>query len=112
MANPRKEIVEDGKATRFSKENQPEKHHTGPRLTTIIKKLLEDGITIDGKKADEYSVCIKLIQKANDGDMAAIKEVLDRIDGKTQQTIDMTSKGESIKAPIINVIGTATDKPL
>jgi hypothetical protein len=36
------------------------------------------------------SIALKLLEKAQDGDMTAIKEVADRLDGKPAQTADVT----------------------
>ena len=39
---------------------------------------------------------MKLIQKARSGDISAYKEVMDRLEGRAAQAIDLTSGGESI----------------
>ena len=44
----------------------------------------------DGKKL--RAIADKLIEKAAEGDMQAIKELGDRIDGKAQQQIDQTTE--------------------
>ena len=50
------------------------------------------------KKAVRDWIGIALTQKAMDGDVAAIREILDRIDGKATQKIEMTGKdGEPLK---------------
>ncbi|NLB61838.1 MAG: hypothetical protein GX802_05405 [Clostridiales bacterium] len=56
-------------------------------------------IVVDGKKERrEFREVIirKLLKKANDGDMRAIQEIFDRVEGKAQQKIDHTTQGEKI----------------
>ena len=50
----------------------------------------------------------KLIEKAVAGDIAAIKEVHDRVMGKPPQTTDITSGGEAIQPILVKFID---DKP-
>ena len=54
------------------------------------KNLIEKYI----KNADPINEA--LIQKALTGDIQAIRELHDRVFGKPQQSVDMTSKGESL----------------
>lgn len=77
-------------------------------LSTILQEMLEEPIEIvvDGKKQKrEFREVIirKLLKKANDGDMRAIQEIFDRVEGKAQQKIDHTSGGEAIP-PVIKVM--------
>ena len=70
-------------------------------LSTILREMLEEPIEIvvDGKKERrEFREVIirKLLKKANDGDMRAIQEIFDRVEGKAQQKIDHTTQGEMI----------------
>lgn len=41
-------------------------------------------------------IVLALLSKGRKGDVAAIKELLDRMEGKAQQSTDITSKGKSI----------------
>jgi hypothetical protein len=87
----------------------------GRSITKIIKDLLsgnivevevtltdENGIkkeiksTLNSKDEFAQSIAAILIQKALGGDMAAIKEILDRTEGKPQQAVDHTTGGEKI----------------
>jgi hypothetical protein len=52
----------------------------------------------------------KLLAMAEDGDIQAIKEVGDRLDGKPNQTVDATVKGDL--AGILSAIPTRDDPPL
>jgi len=75
---------------RFSTENQP-KHRVkrGPSIVTPLKKFLTKKITyedpdtkqmVKGKIADV--IALRLILNATQGENEAIKEILNRIDGK------------------------------
>jgi len=59
------------------------------------KKLLVDMFQKNAKPI--FSV---LIEKAIDGDMQAVREVLDRVYGKAQQSMDVTSGGERMGVEI------------
>jgi hypothetical protein len=83
---------------KFSSTNQP-KHHIGRRgryLTPLLRKILEKKITFKNpgtKQMMEITVAEAiawcLIIKALQGDIHAIKEIFDRVDGKVgQKTID------------------------
>ena len=68
-----------------------------PNLSTVLKAMLEEKIDVrmdDGKieKKRFMDVVIrKLIKKASDGDVRAIQEIFDRIDGKSKQPIEQLS---------------------
>ncbi len=66
----------------------------------IVKKL---GIQEDAKRL--HRVAEALFRKAEDGDISAIKELGDRIDGKSEQTIS----GDS-DAPINIIVRTGIDE--
>lgn len=53
-----------------------------------------------GKKKKRLNIIAdKLCKMAMDGDMAAIKEIGERLDGKAPQATDVTSNGETIQFP-------------
>lgn len=66
--------------------------------------------TIAREKAKDYlarrleeeiaPIADKLIEKAQTGDVPAIKELFDRAWGKPHQAVDMTSKGEALPTPL------------
>ena len=54
----------------------------GRTLSKMLQKRLEE-------RAEQEALMDTLLNRALEGDMVAIKEVFDRIDGKAQQSIDM-----------------------
>lgn len=59
-------------------------------LSTILREMLEEEIdvNIDGtKQRKQFGDVIirKLLKKANDGDIRAITEIFDRVEGKAKQ---------------------------
>jgi len=65
-------------------------------LSTILKEMLEAEIdvVVDGKKekkAFKDVIIRKLIQKANNGDLRAIREIFDRVEGKPKETVNLQS---------------------
>lgn len=78
-------------------------------LSTILRAMLEEEIeiTVDGKKEKKQFqdvIIRKLIKKANDGDLRAIQEIFNRIEGKPQDKIDLTTMGEKLTHPVQEVI--------
>lgn len=64
---------------------------------TLIKQFLETAeVDVKGEKKDGYyAVVAALYNKATKkGDIKAIREILDRIDGKTVQAIEQHNTGE------------------
>jgi hypothetical protein len=70
-------------------------------------------VTVAKEKAREYlirrvedeiaPIADKLIEKAQTGDVPAIKELFDRAWGKPMQAIDHTTKGKELPTPILGV---------
>ncbi len=52
-------------------------------------------------KADKDEIADKLIALANDGDLAALKYIYDRIDGKPRESVDIEHSG-GLSINIIN----------
>jgi hypothetical protein len=52
----------------------------------------------------------KLVEKGLEGDVAAIKEFGDRIDGKSMQSTDLTSGGEKITGLTIELVRGNTEQ--
>lgn len=50
---------------------------------------------------------MKLIQAARNGNLPAIKELLDRLEGKSQQSVDHTTLGKELPTPILGGISNA-----
>lgn len=71
-------------------------------LATILRGMLEEevDVKVEGqapvKKPFNEVILRRLLKKAADGDTKAIKEIFDRVDGKAQQFIDLSSGGEPI----------------
>lgn len=81
---------------RYSKTNPPP-HHTqkGPYLTCILKRLLEKSITYkDPETKKKILGCLKddvmlaLILEGRKGNVQAIKEIFERIEGKVKEDGD------------------------
>ena len=79
---------------RINKEGRPK----GSRnLSTILREMLEEEIevNIDGvksRKQFQEVIIRKLLKKANDGDLRAIQDILDRVEGKATQKINQTTE--------------------
>lgn len=77
-------------------------------LTTTLRKLLEQKLTLADKNGIKKTmtgrewVAESLMKKAiGKADVAAIREVFDRVDGKAAQTLDIGNKeGESFKTTL------------
>lgn len=70
-------------------------------LSCILRDMLETNIdvVVDGvkeKKQMQEVIIRKLMKKASDGDIRAIAEIFDRVEGKAKQSIDHTTGGEQI----------------
>lgn len=81
----------------------------GKRLSTLLKETLTDGLAVTIRKADgtagvryikEADIIASLIQEAVSGKnkLVAIREILDRLEGKAFQSIDITSAGEKFNS--------------
>lgn len=77
----------------------------GTALTDVMREMLEGNPEI--KKA----IMAKLLKGAADGDLAFIREVLDRIDGKPTVTADIHNTGEVVVVPdeVYKKYGTTQD---
>lgn len=105
MANPR--IAELGQATQFPLNTKP--HTTkGPYLTPLLKRFLEKKITyidpetelkIRGKVKD--AILWRLILNATTGDNEAIKEILNRFEGRVVQKTEVSGQVDSSTKIII-----------
>lgn len=55
----------------------------------LMVALKRDHMGDDGKKVSKLTaIAAKLVEKAIDGDTSAIKEIADRVDGKSVQPVD------------------------
>lgn len=84
------------KATQFPA-NRKDHTQKGPYLTPLIKKFLSKKLTYvdpDTKKkicrTAKNAIIWKLISNSAKGELGAIKEILERIDGKVAEKIEST----------------------
>ena len=86
----------------------PNAGNTGPRLTTILKKLLSAEWEVNDPKIQallekcgldrtiEVILCLRRILNGTEGDDAAIEKIFDRIDGKVSQKTELDVKGQIV----------------
>lgn len=76
-------------------------------MTTILREMLELEIDVDGKKISQKdAIVLKLIKKSTAGNLRAIQEVFDRLEGRAKQEI----RHEGLPKVFINV-DPLTDDP-
>lgn len=78
-------------------------------LSTILREMLSEEveIEIEGKKEKcefQEAIVKQLLRKANKGNLRAIQEIFDRVDGKAKQQVDVTTKGEQITGVTYTVV--------
>ena len=71
-------------------------------LGTILREMLEAPIevVVEGKKEKRQMqevIIRKLLKEATDGNIRAITEIFDRVEGKAKQTMEVTAQIEQIK---------------
>jgi len=95
-------IIPEG-ATPFQEgqSGNPKGRPKGTRnLSTILREMLQEEIEItteEGKKEKKQLqdvIIMKLIKKANDGNLRAIEQLFDRTEGKANQKIETSGKTE------------------
>ena len=95
---------------RFSSTNQP-KHHAGPRghyLVPLLRKALAKKVNFqdpDTKRMIKIpvaeAIALRLIFNGLQGDIRAIKEIMDRVDGKVTQKSSNELYGTVVMMPTI-----------
>jgi len=91
------------KSTQFSSTNQPEKNGRKkkiPEIDVLLAEVLGD--TKNGIEAAQ-AILMALRKKAIGGDVRAAEVLLDRAYGKSKQSVDLTSNGETFRVPNIIV---------
>ena len=93
------DIIEDGKATRFSSDNQPAgrgRPKGSKNRSTVLKAWLETKIEITNPFTNETEtvtveddIVLALIAKARNGDVTAYKEIMDSAYGKIKEKQDV-----------------------
>jgi len=77
----------------------------GKRFASVLEKRIAELRAMDG-------IVDALITKALDGDMSAIKEVADRLDGKPRQQVDLGGQdGENPLVTAINIRFVKSSEP-
>ena len=104
------------KATQFPV-NRQDHTQKGPRLTTILKKLLSAEWEVNDPKIQallakcgldrtiEVILCLRRILNGTEGDDLAIEKIFDRIDGKISQKTELDVKGEIVMMPMVKIDG-------
>ena len=84
-----------GKATEFQPGTSGNPNGRPPTkpITAALKDLLEK----DDSRALK-AIAAKAIQQAEDGDYRFVREILDRIEGKPLEPLDVTSGGQGISS--------------
>jgi hypothetical protein len=102
------------KATQFPV-NRRDHTKKGPRLTTILNKLLSAKWDFNDPKIKELikkceleetievALCLRRILNGTEGDDAAIERILDRIDGKVAQKNEIEHSGTVNIMPAIKI---------
>lgn len=101
----RDDIYLDGIKTQFSSINQPKstgRKKGSKNFNTLLKKYLDKKVELENpitkqieKKATIEHVILMLITKSVEGDMPAIKELLNRLLGKSTEKIKFDGKLQS-----------------
>lgn len=78
-----------------------------------IEQTIQNPITgTDEKLTVAEILYIQQLAKARKGDLAAFKEIMDRWEGKAQQSIDHTTDGQQLPVPILSgVLKNRKEKP-
>lgn len=87
--------------TQFKKGNQAAVGHGRPKREWTWSSLMEEAMEEEDETGEPFKKIIvkKMRALGVKGDMMAIKEIINRMDGMPQQ--DITSGGEAIKSPTI-----------
>jgi len=93
MPSGRKDIYKDAVPFKKGQSGNPKGRPKLPDLSEAIAKILAE--EKDGVSALE-AILGALRAKAAKGDVRAAQELMDRAFGKSKQSLDVTSKGESI----------------
>lgn len=71
----------------------------------VLRMLLADAVDVDGLEMTRAEkLGLLMMEKAEGGDLAFIKEVLDRAYGKPAQTVDMQSSDGSMSPAVLTPV--------
>ena len=92
MARKREDILEDGKKTRFSKDNQPPNNGRKKKLPALDILLAEVLGSEDenGEKSEAREILAAMVKEAKKGNVQAGIAVLNRAYGMPKQAVDLT----------------------
>lgn len=75
-----------------------------PNSKTVLRRLLaltestKNPVTGEMEEMSQLEIItLKQLANARKGDLKAYREMLDRLEGKAQQSVDMTTQGEKIE---------------
>jgi hypothetical protein len=98
----------DGVKFEKGESGNPNGRPVGVRNTkTVLSELLSileeqrNPITGETHEVNQHEIMLaKLVVMAKNGDLASIDRVLDRLEGKAGQNVDLTTKGEKIPSGV------------
>lgn len=99
MANPNPQSGFRTNPQNINKDGRPPKEWT---WSGLIKEALEE-TDLEGREVKK-KVTQSLVNKALEGDVQALKEIGNRIDGMPQQKTDITTNGKDLPTPILGGI--------
>lgn len=103
----RQEIIEDGKNTRFSKENQPQnpgRKKNLPELDILLADVLGENSDDPKSKSEAKLILLALVKSAKSGNVQAGIAVLNRAYGMPKQQVEHGGKdGGPIRFDFANV---------
>lgn len=79
-----------------------------PNSKTVLRRLLalteqtKNPVTGEMEEMSQLEIItLKQLANARKGDLKAYREMLDRLEGKAQQSVDMTSMGQQLEPMVI-----------
>lgn len=66
------------------------------QFRTILKKILAKPVSDTDRRMKAVAIAQSLVQLAVNGEEWAVKEVIDRVDGKAKQSIELEARAELI----------------
>lgn len=78
-------------------------------MSSLIEEALEE-VEAQSGKSFKHLVAKRLAHMAVGGDIQAIKEINDRIDGKPKQAIDHTTNGKDVQPLLVKFINDESDR--
>jgi len=81
----------------------------GQRWADAINAVLKEKTMVDGKRVTYKDlVARKLVMESIKGDVAAAKLLMERVEGKPYQAIDVTTGGQKLQYPPMQIVTTST----